>query len=182
MKKFLETKISGVYEIDFFHAEDMRGSFVKTYHKKILEDHGLTGDFHESFYSTNQRGVVRGMHFQFPPHEHAKIVYCTSGRLTDVILDIRIGSPTFGQWAEIELTGSNHKGIYIPVGMAHGFVVLEDNTTMVYLTSTMHNPDADAGIHIKSFGYNWPVESPICSVRDLEFPDFKSMESPFIFT
>ncbi|MEX2595640.1 MAG: dTDP-4-dehydrorhamnose 3,5-epimerase family protein [Salibacteraceae bacterium] len=182
MKKFTETAIPGVYMIDFFHAGDERGMFVKPFHKPTLIKHGLEGSFDESFYSTNQRGVIRGMHFQHPPHAHAKIVYCTSGKLLDVILDLRIGSPMFGKAIELELSHDNFKGVYMPVGVAHGFAVLEDNTCMVYLTSTVHNPNADDGIHIRSFGFNWPFNQPICSDRDQQFIDLDAFDSPFIFS
>lgn len=182
MRSFKETNIPGVFEIDLFHAGDDRGMFVKTYHQRTMEEQGLVTDFTESFYSTNQKGVIRGMHFQQPPHDHAKIVYCTSGRLLDVILDIRIGSPTYGKVAEIELSGDNYKGVYLPKGVAHGFAVLEDNTCMVYLTSTMHAPSSDDGIRIDSFGFEWPQKSPIQSQRDQGFQRFEDFQSNFIFS
>jgi len=181
MKSFKETNIPGVFEIEMFHAGDDRGMFVKPYHKETLEKHGLVSEFQESFYSTNQKGVIRGMHFQHPPHDHAKLVYCSSGKLIDVILDIRMGSPTYGQFAEIELSEDNYKAVYMPSGVAHGFAVLEDHTCMVYLTSTMHAPVSDAGIHMKSFGCKWPFEHPVTSERDTKFPTLDELESPFIF-
>lgn len=181
MKSFQETAISGVYEIELFHAGDERGIFVKPYHKNTLEQHGLVSEFRESFYSTNQKGVIRGMHFQRPPHEHAKLVYCSAGRLLDVILDIRVGSPTFGQAIGIELSAENFKSVYMPVGVAHGFAVLEDNTCMHYLTSTVHAPSSDAGIHIQSFEFDWPFNDPITSARDQEFPELSNFDSPFIY-
>ena len=177
--KFLETNISGVFEIDLFHMLDDRGSFVKTFHKKSFEDQGLESSFDESFYSVNKKGVVRGMHFQLPPDDHAKIVYCTSGSLIDVILDIRKDSPTYGQFAEIKLSGDNFKAAYLPKGVAHGFAVLEDNTCMIYLTSTMHSPQNDAGIRWDSFGYQWPFDKPLNSERDQLFPSFSEFNSPF---
>lgn len=182
MKNFRETNIPGVFEVEMFHAGDDRGMFVKPYHKDTLEAKGLVSEFRESFYSTNRKGVIRGMHFQYPPHDHAKIVYCTSGRLLDVILDLRKGSPTYGQWAEIELSGDNYTAAYIPTGMAHGFCVLEDNTTMIYLTSTVHSPQSDAGIHTDSFGFDWPEENPTRSARDQEFPGWDAFETPFSFS
>ena len=181
MKTFKELSIPGVYEIEMFHAGDDRGMFVKPYHKEKLVKQGLVSDFQESFYSTNKRGVIRGMHFQHPPFDHAKIVYCTSGRLLDVILDIRVGSPTYGQCAAIELSGGNYKAAYLPTGVAHGFCVLEDNTTMIYLTSTMHSPSADDGIRFDSFGFEWPLKNAVHSDRDLTFQTMKSIDSPFIF-
>ena len=181
MKNLKETNIPGVYEIEMFHAGDDRGMFVKPYHKNTLENWGLEAEFRESFYSTNQKGVVRGMHFQYPPDDHAKLVYCSSGRLLDVILDIRVGSPTFGQVAEIELTEDNYKAVYMPKGVAHGFAVLEDNTCMVYLTSTVHSPNNDGGVLFNSFGYQWPFENPVNSERDKAFPTLAELKSPFTF-
>ena len=179
MKGFQETSIPGVLEIDFFNAADKRGTFVKPLHKNTLEQAGLNGSFAESFYSLNKAGVVRGMHFQTPPEDHDKIVYCSSGRIIDVILDIRKDSPTYGQFTTVEISGENYKGVYIPKGLAHGFCSLEDNSCMVYLTSTVHSPSSDAGILYNSFGYEWPVESPIVSERDLMLPKFEDYNSPF---
>lgn len=179
--KIENTAILGVHVLHFFHAGDDRGMFVKPYHAPTLIQHGLVSDYKESFYSTNQRGVIRGMHFQYPPHDHAKIVYCTSGSLTDVILDLRQGSPTFGQHVCIELSGSNYKGVYMPSGVAHGFAVHEDNTCMIYLTSTPHAPEYDGGVHMDSFGMKWPYDQPITSDRDQRFPTLEALESPFIY-
>jgi dTDP-4-dehydrorhamnose 3,5-epimerase len=181
MKNFRETNIKGVFEIEMFHAGDERGMFVKPYHKATLEKLGLVSEFQESFYSTNQSGVIRGMHFQHPPHDHAKLVYCSSGKLIDVILDLRVGSPTYGQFATIELSGEKYNAVYMPSGMAHGFAVLEDNTCMVYLTSTMHAPSADDGVRIDSFGYDWPIKKPITSERDNQFSTLDELQSPFIY-
>lgn len=179
MNNFIETSIPGVYEIEFFHMKDDRGAFVKTFHQGSLAAEGLETDFAESFYSVNNKDVVRGMHFQYPPDDHAKIVYCTNGSLTDVILDIRKDSPTYGQWTTLELSGDNYRGVYLPKGTAHGFCVNEDHTCMVYLTSTVHSPKNDGGILFDSFGYEWPVKYPINSERDLNFPKFEEFESPF---
>lgn len=181
MKQFKPLEIPGVYEIEMFHVGDDRGMFVKPFHKETLAKAGLVDTFEESFYSTNKRGVIRGMHFQRPPFDHAKIVYCTSGRLLDVILDIRIGSPTYGKCVSIELSGDNFKAAYLPTGVAHGFCVLEDDTTMVYLTSTMHAPQYDDGIRYDSFGFEWPIRDGIHSERDLKFETVNAIDSPFIY-
>ncbi len=177
--KFTETNIAGVFIVDLFHQVDERGAFVKTFHKTSFEEQGLDTQFDESFYSINQRGVIRGMHFQYPPDDHSKIVYCTQGALQDVILDIRKDSPTYGQTTTIELTGTNYRAAYLPKGVAHGFAVMEDNTCMVYLTSTMHSPENDAGIRWDSFGYMWPFDDPVNSERDRTFPTLEEIDSPF---
>lgn len=179
MKKLTETAIEGVFEIDFFNMADGRGTFVKPLHKDTLLKHGLNGDFAESFYSINNKGVIRGMHFQTPPEDHSKIVYCTSGRLIDVILDIRKNSKTFGKCISIELSGNNYKGVYLPKGTAHGFCTLEDNTCMTYLTSTVHSPTNDGGILYNSFDFNWPIKNGTHSDRDLTFPTLEEFNSPF---
>lgn len=177
--KFEATALEGVFAIDLFHAHDDRGTFVKTFHKTSFEAQGLETRFDESFYSTSCKNVIRGMHFQLPPNDHAKIIYVTSGRLIDVVLDLRKGQPTYGQTISVELSGDNFRGIYLPIGVAHGFAVQEDNTNMVYLTSTMHNPASDRGIRWDSFGFDWPVDEPIMSARDKEFPGIDVFDSPF---
>ncbi len=161
-----------------FFAGDERGGFTKTFHKASFEEHGLETDFQESFFSYNQEGVIRGMHFQKPPHDHAKLVYSTRGRILDVVVDLRKESPTFGRHLSIEISDKNHKGVYMPKGVAHGFCCLTD-ATMVYLTSTMHNPDSDSGIRYDSFGMNWPIDNPVMSERDKSFPLFNELISPF---
>ncbi|MGD1844430.1 MAG: dTDP-4-dehydrorhamnose 3,5-epimerase [Salibacteraceae bacterium] len=177
--KFHSTALEGVFAVDLFHASDDRGTFVKTFHRDTFTQRGLQGRFDESYYSTNHAGVIRGMHFQLPPHEHEKIVYCTSGKLHDVLLDIRKDSPTYGQTTTVELSGDNYRAVYIPQGIAHGFVVLEDNTCMVYLTATMYHPDSDTGIRWDSFDYDWPAENPIVSARDQSFLGLSEFKSPF---
>ena len=177
--KIRKTNIEGLFVIDLFHAEDNRGGFVKTFHKDSFEKMGLNTDFQESFYSINNKGVIRGMHFQTPPFDHDKLVYCTNGRLTDVILDIRKDSPTYGKYASIELSGDNYRAIFIPKGMAHGFESMEDHTIMTYLTSTMHQPSHDQGIRFDSFGKKWESENPIINERDLNWPSLSEYDSPF---
>lgn len=171
--------LGGVQLIQAFKAEDNRGGFVKTFHSSDFESLGIDFQLDESFYSYSNKHVVRGMHFQTPPFEHAKIVYCTSGRLVDVLLDIRTDSPTFGKSIHIDFAGNDGQVLYIPVGIAHGFCTLEDATTMVYLTSKKYDPNHDAGIHYASFGFNWPIDSPLLSTRDLSFARFLDFKSPF---
>lgn len=177
--KVRKTSIDGLFIIDLFHAEDHRGGFIKTFHKASLEDEGLNAYFEESFYSLNNKGVIRGMHFQTPPYHHNKLVYCSNGSLIDVVLDIRKNSPTFGQHASIELSADNYRAVYIASGLAHGFESLEDHTIMTYLTSTMHSPSHDSGIHFDSFGKKWHASNPILNERDLQFPALANYHSPF---
>lgn len=175
---FKELDIKGVFEIELFHADDHRGSFTKTFHKEAFENQGLTSDFQESFFSINNEGVIRGMHYQTPPYDHAKLVYSTNGRILDVILDLRKESSTFGKFTTVEISEKNHKAVYMPKGVAHGFCCLTD-ATMVYLTSTMHSPVADSGVRWDSFGMQWPSDQNIMSERDKNFTSFHELNTPF---
>lgn len=177
--KVEKTAIEGVYILHLFNAADQRGEFVKTFHKASLSAAGLNTQFDESFYSINKKGVIRGMHFQVPPEDHDKIVYCSNGTLNDVILDIRKDSPTYGEFVKIKLSAQNHLGVYIAKGLAHGFESLEDHTIMTYLTSTMHSAAHDSGILHTSFGCEWDTTNPIINERDTQWPALQDFKSPF---
>lgn len=159
--------------------EDARGDFVKTFHCGLFRDLGIDFTPVEEFYSTSRKNVLRGMHFQLPPHDHSKLVYCIRGRVLDVLVDLRPGSPGYGCFASAELSRENRSQFYIPSGIAHGFLALEDDSVMVYKTTTVHAPSHDAGIRWDSFGFDWGVDSPICSPRDLAFPSMADFVSPF---
>lgn len=171
--------MSGCYLFESPKFSDARGRFVKTYHKEYFQENGINIEFAEEFYSSSKKNVIRGMHFQLPPSEHDKLVYCIQGRVLDVFLDIRRSSSTYGQSMGIELSGENARSLFLPKGIAHGFLSLEDDTVMVYKTSTIHNPIKDCGIIWNSFGFDWPVETPIVSDRDTKHPTFPTFDSPF---
>ena len=158
--------------------QDQRGSFIKTYHHNTYSVLGIDLTMEEEFYSLSNKNVIRGMHFQQPPHAHNKLVYCPHGAALDVLLDLRRGT-TYGQVAVTELTADNGHILYIPKGVAHGFLSLEDQTLMVYKTSTAHAPQSDMGIHWASFGFNWSVTEPILSARDQEHVSFSDYQSSF---
>jgi dTDP-4-dehydrorhamnose 3,5-epimerase len=121
---------------------------------------------------------LRGMHFQLPPAAHDKLVYCPVGKVLDVVLDLR-SSAKRGRFISRELNASNREMLFIPRGCAHGFVALEDESMMVYQTSTVHSPAHDAGVLWNSFGFAWPVANPILSERDQKFPALRDFKSPF---
>ncbi|OWK71258.1 dTDP-4-dehydrorhamnose 3,5-epimerase family protein [Pedobacter sp. AJM] len=174
-----DTAFQDLYIMEYNNFLDQRGEFVKTIHKETFLIKGLDYIFSESFYSVSNKNVIRGMHFQIPPEDHAKLVYVVTGSIIDVILDIRNDSPNFGKFFSIELSAKNRKGVYIGKGFAHGFLALEDNTTVEYHTTTSQNRECEAGIKFDSFGYDWAVKEPILSNRDLAFQNFSSIESPF---
>ena len=157
---------------------DQRGGFVKTYHKDEFTDLGINFSAHEEFYSISHKDVVRGMHFQNPPDDQVKLVFCVHGKITDVLLDLRNGDG-YGKHASVELSGENHCMVLIPRGIAHGFFSHADNTIVMYKVSTMHEPKSDCGIKWDSFGYNWPAQTSIISTRDLGLINFDSFKSPF---
>jgi dTDP-4-dehydrorhamnose 3,5-epimerase len=177
--KVVTTDINGVFIIETSPFEDQRGFFVKTFNKDMFLGLGLETEFTESFYSLSKKDVIRGMHFHLPPKDHYKLIYVTNGSIIDVVLDLRKESATYGKHIHIELSQKNSKMIYIPVGCAHGFLSLEDNTCTVYMQTGMYSKEHDYGIHPLSFGMQWGVQSPILSERDKKFETLEEFKSPF---
>lgn len=177
--QFTESKLPGCFIVQYPSFQDGRGHFVKTVQRSMFEAQGLEGDFRECFWSTSHKGVLRGMHFQTPPSDHAKLVYCTAGAIYDVALDLRVGSPTYGEHEVYELSGLSSRALYLPRGIAHGFLVREGPAVMVYHVTSEYDPERDAGIRWDSFGAAWPVERPIVSERDRGFVGLDGFISPF---
>ena len=173
------TDLEGVYLLEQSVFKDARGAFVKIYQNSFFGEHGLEGDFKECYYTRSKEEVVRGMHFQSPPADHAKLVTVISGTILDVVLDIRRASPTYGKYETFELSRENGKSIYIPRGFAHGFTVLGESAVACYMVTSEYSPENDMGIRYDSFGFKWPVFNPIVSSRDLSFPSFVDFKSPF---
>jgi dTDP-4-dehydrorhamnose 3,5-epimerase len=176
---FSVTDLDGVYSIDNFIADDERGAFVKTFHKGMFSDFGICSEFKESYYSISRKNVIRGMHFQVPPHDHEKLVYVPCGGILDIIIDLRKKSATFGRHICLKLSSENRKSVFIPRGFAHGFRSLEDNTIVVYNVATVYNKESDAGIKWDSFGADWGEGPVIMSARDKGFPVFSDFFNPF---
>lgn len=176
--RLLEELLPGVWVIELNRLADERGFFQKTYLKEGFLDMGISFECMEEYYSVSKKDVVRGMHFQTPPFDHAKLVYCPVGSVLDVLLDIRNGAG-YGKTASIELRATQPLAVYMPPGIAHGFKALEDQTMMVYKTSTAYEPKNDAGIAWDSFGFEWDVSEPITSERDQSHPRFGVFKTPF---
>lgn len=176
---FVNTTITGCYILEQDIHADKRGAFVKMFRKSLFEQHNLEYNFTEQYYSESKQNVIRGMHFQKPPADHAKLVTVIQGTILDVILDIRKGSPSYGKYEAFELSRSNGKSIYIPRGCAHGFCALSDFATAFYMVSSEYSPENDCGISYDSFGFTWPTTQPIVSGRDTTFPSFQDFTSPF---
>lgn len=179
MFKIEPSKLAGCYKFSPKIIGDVRGRFVKIFHEPSYAALGLETNFAEEYYSVSHNNVIRGLHFQVPPMDHVKMVYCLEGHALDVVLDLRVGSPTYGQFEMFELNSSNSSSIYIPKGMAHGFCALSENTIMVYKVSTVYSPTHDAGILWNSVGITWPITEVVLSARDQGFPTLEQFESPF---
>ena len=177
--KLVPTPLAGAFVIQPPVFHDARGSFVKTYHADAFREAGLPFVPREEFFSVSNRGVVRGMHFQTPPMAVDKLVYCPQGAVLDVIVDLRRASPTFGHTFSRELSAANREMLFVPIGFAHGFLALADQTLMVYQCSEVHSAAHDAGILWSSVGFAWPVENPVLSARDQAFPGLRDYDSPF---
>lgn len=174
-------KLPGCFEIQNDPFSDMRGTFVKTYRQDIFAQHELVTDFKEEYYSVSRKGVIRGMHFQSPPYDHEKCVYCCTGNVRDVIIDLRVGSPTYGEYELIEISAEQANVVYIPRGMAHGFQVLSDWAIMMYKVTSLYAPHADSGIRWDSLDIPWGNNEAIMSGRDKSFVCFADFCSPFIY-
>ena len=167
--KFVGQPLGGLFEFEYPRFSDERGEFAKPFHSGSLSEYGLSADFKEFFYSDSHKDVLRGMHFQLPPHAHGKLIFVSGGCVLDVVLDIRHASPTFGEYVSFELCADDQRCLYISPGFAHGFLSLENNSRINYLVTSVHSPAHDAGVRWDSFGFKWPVSSPIVSPRDADF-------------
>ena len=166
------TEFNDLYVLEYNSFKDNRGEFVKTIHKDAFIENKLEWNFAESFYSVSHKNVFRGMHFQYSPNDHEKLVYVVKGAILDVVLDLRFESETYGKYFTVELTDRNRKGIYIGKGFAHGFLSLEEDTVVEYHTTTVQSKECEGGVKWNSFGFEMPIEDPIISERDNLFSPF----------
>ena len=174
-----ELPLPGCFRLQPRVFQDARGRFVKPLVFSQLQAHGLRTDFVEQYHSTSASGVIRGMHFQTPPHEHAKLVYCAAGSVNDVLLDLRRQSPTYGKATSLPLTAESGHALYLAAGIAHGFVATQEPALMVYNVTSEYAPDNDSGVRWDSFGFDWEVAAPVMSERDRSFLALADFVSPF---
>jgi dTDP-4-dehydrorhamnose 3,5-epimerase len=170
---FRETPLGGVWIVEPEPVGDARGFFARTWCRREFQARGLNPILAQCNISlTRRRGTVRGMHFQQPPHAEAKLVRCTRGAIHDVALDVRRGSPTFGRWIAAELTADNHRMLYVPEGVAHGFQTLTDDAEVFYQISEFHHPESERGVRWDdaAVGIVWPVADATVSPRDAALP------------
>jgi len=173
---FVPTSLPGAFLVDIDRRDDDRGFFARTWCRREFAEMGLNADLAQCNVSyTKRRGTLRGMHWQASPHTEAKLVRCTRGAIWDSIIDLRPDSPTYMKHFGVELTAQSGRAIYIPEGMAHGFVTLQDDCEVSYQMSEFHEPAAARGIRWNdpAFAIAWPVADPILHPRDAAYPDYQ---------
>lgn len=180
----IKTALEGVLIIEPRIFKDARGYFFESYNKKAFDEAiGRKVDFVQDNESMSSRGVMRGLHFQRPPHAQAKLVRCVRGRVLDVAVDIRKGSPTYGRHVAVELSEDNHRQFFVPRGFAHGFAVLSDVAVFQYKCDNYYAPEADGGLSIadESLGIDWQLDpsEALLSDKDTKHPLLKDFDSPF---
>jgi dTDP-4-dehydrorhamnose 3,5-epimerase len=176
-----KTFLPGCLLIRLPAVNDKRGTFVKIFHAEAFKRKKLETYFPEEYYSFSYKRVIRGLHFQVPPYEHTKLVCCINGIIFDAIVDLRKGSPTFNQYMTFILKGDDPNLLFIPPGLAHGFLVQSEYAIMLYKVSSQYSPMHDRGILWNSVRIPWPVTSPIVSERDQSFPELMNFKTPFVF-
>jgi len=173
---FTELAVAGAFMIDLETHVDERGFFARAFCTREFAAYGLKETFVQANLSHNPlRGTLRGLHYQHPPHAEVKLVRCTQGSLFDVVVDLRPESPSFGQWAGVELSADNGRALYLPEGCAHGFQTLADNTDAFYLVSACYASGAEAGIRWDDphVAIDWPIRPPsLISAKDSSLPAF----------
>ncbi|HEY9561985.1 MAG TPA: dTDP-4-dehydrorhamnose 3,5-epimerase [Anseongella sp.] len=176
-----KTPLEGVLIIEPRIFQDPRGYFYESFNQKKLAEHGLPHDFVQDNQSLSQKGSLRGLHFQAPPHAQVKLVRVTRGAVLDVVVDIRKTSPTYGQSFSQVLSDQNNLQMMIPEGFAHGFLALEDNTIFLYKCSAFYNRESEGGLlwTDQHLAIDWKTTTPIVSDKDKQLPNFTDFISPF---
>ena len=182
----IKTQIAGVLIIEPKVFGDARGYFFESFNaREFAEKTGLDVTFVQDNESRSKYGVLRGLHFQLPPYTQSKLVRVVKGRVLDVAVDIRKGSPTYGQHVSCELTEDNHRQFFVPKGFAHGFCVLSEDAVFQYKCDNFYAPQADGGISIldESLGIDWGIEmdKALLSDKDTKHPCLKDFDSPFVY-
>jgi dTDP-4-dehydrorhamnose 3,5-epimerase len=178
--EFIPLPLPGLVLIRNIIHKDNRGLFIKIYNRDIFRLNGIQFVAQEEFYTISRANVLRGMHFQVPPADYGKLVHCVRGSVYDVTLDIRKGSPTYGQCWSRRLDDTGREAIFIPSGFAHGFYSLTPDATLSYSLSKGYEPSCDCGILWDSFGHVWPCRDPILSERDRGLVAFDDFDTPFV--
>ena len=171
--KFQESPLAGAYTIELDRLEDERGFFARSYSAEEFAARGLPAAMPQSSVSFNaRRGTLRGLHYQAEPYAEDKLVRCTAGAIYDVIVDLRPHSPTARRWFGVELSAANHRSLFVPKGLAHGFMTLRDDTEVLYMISVPYAPGFERGLRWDdpAIGISWPASPSVVAARDAAFP------------
>jgi len=181
--RFQRLEIPELVVVEAKAFEDHRGFFMENYKKSEFSAFGIPQAFVQDNYSYSLRGVLRGLHYQKHPKAQAKLVMVLRGEMFDVALDIRKGSPTYGQWVGVVLSSKKWQMLYIPVGFAHGFCVLSEDANIIYKVTEDYAPELDRGIvwDDPEIGIRWPIEQPILSLKDARLPPLKEADNDFVY-
>ncbi|WP_430974443.1 dTDP-4-dehydrorhamnose 3,5-epimerase [Sunxiuqinia rutila] len=177
--KITERKLKGVYEIQLQPHLDPRGFFMRIFDEKILEEAGLGRHWVQENHSRSERaGIIRGLHIQMPPYSETKMLRCIHGSIIDYFVDLRKGSPTYGQWDSIELSAENKKMIFIPRGFAHAFCTLSEISEVTYKVDNPYVPESERAIiwNDPTLNIEWPTDNPQLSDKDLRNMTFKEFD------
>jgi len=182
---FQQTNIPGLLVFEPKVFEDSRGHFFESYNEQLFKQQGIDHRFVQDNQSSSVYGVIRGLHYQLLPHAQSKLVRVLKGKILDVVVDIRKGSPSFGKTFCIELSAKNKKQLFIPAGLAHGFSIQSKKAEVLYKSDNFYNPESEAGIiyNDSMLGIDWniPHGEEIVSDKDLRLPDFASCKNNFVF-
>jgi dTDP-4-dehydrorhamnose 3,5-epimerase len=164
-------ELAGVQVFTARSFPDERGFLLQSFVRSELRERGIPGDFPQAIQSKSKRGVVRGLHFQWEPPQ-GKLVRCVCGSIFDVVMDIRKGSPTFGDHVAVDMSGDNHRVLWVPPGFAHGFMAMQDDTVVLYVCTSEWNPSGEAGIlwNDSALGISWPKLNAVVSPKDVRNP------------
>jgi dTDP-4-dehydrorhamnose 3,5-epimerase len=181
--QFTRLDIPDVLLIEPRTFEDQRGFFMETYKRSEFAANGLSGEFVQSNYSHSTRGTLRGLHYQKHPQAQGKLVMALRGKIFDVAVDIRRGSPTYGRWVGAVLSDENFHMLYVPEGFAHGFCVLSDEVDLIYQVTAEYAPQTERGIvwNDPTIGIQWPIAEPMLSPRDVQLPLLQEADIDFIY-
>ncbi|MBC8216969.1 MAG: dTDP-4-dehydrorhamnose 3,5-epimerase [Planctomycetes bacterium] len=171
-----ETKLPGVLVVELDVFADKRGFFLETWSTARYEEAGIRGPFVQDNASFSRKGILRGLHFQHPQSQ-GKLVQVLSGEVVDVAVDIRVDSPTFGQWISEVLSGTNHRQMYVPPGLAHGYCVTSETALFSYKCTDFYNPTTEGGIiwDDPDLGIDWHTDEPVLSPKDAGYPRLKDI-------
>jgi len=181
--QIIETPLAGLLLIEPRVFGDSRGYFFESYNREVFAAQGITGEFVQDNESLSNRGVVRGLHFQAPPKAQGKLVRVQRGKVWDVAVDIRKGSPTYGEHYGVELSGENKRMLWIPPGFAHGFATLENCTVFLYKCTDTYSPEHEGSVlwNDDSLSIDWKIDAPILSAKDQVGKAFTTFNSPFTY-